>query len=374
MEHAKELQKQLSNHFQISVYALEYLAFMILRMLTVKTVNLMKAASAVPVDAKSCSVYKRFQRFIRFFTFSFESYFFMLCDTFHLRGKKLKLCIDRTNWKFGKLHINYLLISIPYGSHSIPLIWTLLTDKKCGNSDFKDRKNIFEKLLTIIPTSQIECLLADREFLSDAFIKYLNNKGIIFVIRAKDNLIVNNSKGQTSNLKKIFKNLSINSAKTLKGKRFLLNNLVYITAKKLKTGELLILVSNMPNNKIYHCDIYLIRWKIELLFSAMKTRGFNLESTHLKDAERLSKLFFVVSIAFVLAYKTGELLVKIAPEKRKPKKHGYCQNSLPRIGMDEIFKAILSICKCSKKIIALIKLAFNSFLPPSEYDKCIEVL
>ena len=267
-----------------------------------------------------------------------------------------------------------MVISIAYGSHSIPLIWELLTDKKCGNSDFKDRKNIIEKLLTIIPASQIASLLADREFLSEEFIKYLNQKGICLVIRAKDNLIINNSKGQKSNLKKIFKNLSKNSIKSLKNRRFMLNNMVYITAKKLKTGELVILVSNMPNSKINHCEFYLVRWKIELLFSAMKKRGFNLESTHIKDYKRLSKLFFVVSIAFVLAYKTGELLVNITPEKRKLKKHGYSQNSLPRIGMDEIFNSIISTCRCSKKIIALIKLVFNSSLSASEYDKCIEVI
>ena len=169
MEHANELQKQLSGYFKTSIYALECLSYMIIAILTVKTVNLMQAASAVPVNAKPSSVYKRFQRFIRFFKFNFESYSLLLFDTFALQDKKLKLCIDRTNWKFGKLHINYLVISIAYGSHSIPLIWELLTDKKCGNSDFQDRKNIIEKLLTIIPASQIASLLADREFLSEEF-------------------------------------------------------------------------------------------------------------------------------------------------------------------------------------------------------------
>mgnify|MGYP001471158916 CR=1 FL=1 len=42
----------------------------------------------------------------------------------------------------------------------------------------------------------------------------------------------------------------------------------------------------------------------------------NSGTIHIRDPERLSKLFFIVSIAFILAYKTGELLVKISPEKR----------------------------------------------------------
>lgn len=374
MEHTKELEKQLSKHFAITSNALQCLVYMIVAIIFVKTVNLMKAASAVSVDAKTSSVYKRFQRFIRFFKFSFESYFSMVSESFNLHQKSLILCIDRTNWKFGKVHINYLVISIAYGSHSIPLVWSLLTDKKCGNSDFQDRKNIIAKLLEIVPMSKIEALLADREFLSAEFIEYLNDKGVTFVIRAKGNLIIDNSKGQKSNLKKVFKNLSINASKSLKGPRLLLNNMVYLTAKKLKTGELLILVSNKANADINHCDYYLMRWKIELLFSAMKKRGFNLESTHIRDPERLSKLLFIVSVAFILAYKTGELLVKISPEKRIIKKHGYHQNSIPRIGMDEIFSAVLSVFKCSKRLVSLIKLAFASSLSANEYDKCMEVL
>ena len=103
----------------------------------------------------------------------------------------------------------------------------------------------------------------------------------------------------------------------------------------------------------------------------MKKRGFNLESTHIRDAERLSKLFFIVSIAFILAYKTGGLLVKLQLKKRIIKKHGYYQNSIPRIGMDEIFSAVLSVFKSSKRLVALIKLAFNSSLSINEYEKCI---
>tara|TARA_B100000674_G_scaffold445321_1_gene411524 strand:+ start:102 stop:1226 length:1125 start_codon:yes stop_codon:yes gene_type:complete len=374
MEHTKELEKQLSKHFSITSNALQCLVYMIVAIIFVKTVNLMKAASAVPVNTKSSSIYKRFQRFIRFFKFSFESYFSLVSESFNLHHKSLILCIDRTNWKFGKLHINYLVISLTYGSHSIPLIWSLLTDKKCGNSDFQDRKNIIDKLLEIVPVSRVEVLLADREFLSSEFIEYLNDKGITFVIRSKENLIINNSKGQKSNLKKVFKNLSTNASKSLKGQRLLVTKMVYITAKKLKTGELLILVSNKANTDIDHCNYYLMRWKIELLFSAMKKRGFNLESTHIRDAERLSKLFFIVSIAFILAYKTGELLVKLQPGKRIIKKHGYHQNSIPRIGMDEIFSAVLSVFKSAKRLVALIKLAFNSFLSVNEYDKCIAAL
>ena len=58
MEHTKELEKQLSKHFAITSNALQCLVYMIVAIIVVKTVNLMKAASAVSVDAKTSSVYK----------------------------------------------------------------------------------------------------------------------------------------------------------------------------------------------------------------------------------------------------------------------------------------------------------------------------
>ena len=137
MEHTKELEKQLSKHFSITSNALQCLVYMIVAIIFVKTVNLMKAASAVPVNTQASSIYKRFQRFIRLFKFSFESYFSLVSESFNLHDKSLVLCIDRTNWKFGKLHINYLVISVAYGSHSIPLVWSLLTDKKWLNPYFR---------------------------------------------------------------------------------------------------------------------------------------------------------------------------------------------------------------------------------------------
>ncbi|MBE9108122.1 hypothetical protein IQ273_01625 [Nodosilinea sp. LEGE 07298] len=41
------------------------------------------------------------------------------------------------------------------------------------------------------------------------------------------------------------------------------------------------------------------------MFAALKTRGFNLESTHFRNAERLSKLIALLALAFCWAMLTG---------------------------------------------------------------------
>lgn len=43
---------------------------------------------------------------------------------------------------------------------------------------------------------------------------------------------------------------------------------------------------------------YAQRWQIETLFSALKSRGFNLEDTHITTTHRLDKLLSLLAIAF----------------------------------------------------------------------------
>src|SRR5262245_13139058 len=63
---------------------------------------------------------------------------------------------------------------------------------------------------------------------------------------------------------------------------------LYLSGCRLKDGEYLILVSSEFCEKPH--EQYKKRWGIESLFGALKSRGFNLEDTHLKDSERLSRL------------------------------------------------------------------------------------
>jgi len=77
---------------------------------------------------------------------------------------------------------------------------------------------------------------------------------------------------------------------------------------------------------------YRLRWGIETLFAALKTRGFNLESTHFCHAERLSKLMVLLALAFCWAMLTG-----LCQHQQHPiplKAHGRRAKSLFRSGCD----------------------------------------
>ncbi len=51
-----------------------------------------------------------------------------LMGSFLPKGK-LVLSMDRTNWKFGKVHINILMLSVAHKGMAIPIVWYLLKKK-----------------------------------------------------------------------------------------------------------------------------------------------------------------------------------------------------------------------------------------------------
>jgi hypothetical protein len=81
---------------------------------------------------------------------------------------------------------------------------------------------------------------------------------------------------------------------------------------------------------------YRRRWTIETLFGNLKTKGFNLEDTHITDHGKLSTLLAVLAMAVALGVKTG---VAAARLKSIPiKNHGRKAVSLFALGLHALRK------------------------------------
>lgn len=65
-----------------------------------------------------------------------------------------------------------------------------------------------------------------------------------------------------------------------------------------------------------------------------------MEDTHLTDIERINKLFALVIVAFVWAYKVGIFMNDICPIKIK--KHGRKAHSLFKYGLTYLSNALFS--------------------------------
>lgn len=113
---------------------------------------------------------------------------------------------------------------------------------------------------------------------------------------------------------------------------------LYVAALRLEDNSLLVVVSAHDSHSAI-AD-YGQRWGIETLFGIFKSRGFCLESTHLRDSERLSKLFALLTLALCWALKTGQWLHQFKP--LQVKSHGRRAKSLFRYGFDHLRSIFLN--------------------------------
>lgn len=211
------------------------------------------------------------------------------------------LAIDRTNWKFGVKNINYLVVSQIQGSVSIPIAFKAL--EKRGNSNTTERCNLMNQVFQVYQPQQIKVFLGDREFVGDRWMTFLIEKQIPFALRMKQSTMV-----ETNQLplqaSQYLSALKVNEMSIIQ--KTIGDHKLFITIKRLVTKELLIVASHHYQGE-EALRFYKKRWSIEMTFKAMKTHGFNLESTHMTDLAKLEKLMLLLTIALAISILAGEL-------------------------------------------------------------------
>jgi hypothetical protein len=240
------------------------------------------------------------------------------------------LSLDRTNWSFGQIHFNILMLTIVHQGIGFPLVWLML-DKK-GNSHSVERMDLLDKFREIFPDAQVSYIAADREFIGKEWLSYLLIEPIVsFRIRIRHSDKISEGK-KVFSAGVIFANLLPGQTQVLANRRWVWGRLVYVAGSRLEDGSLLVVISDdAPETMIID---YARRWGIETLFGIFKTRGFCLESTHFTDAERLSKLLALMALALCWAMRTGEWLHQHNPIPLK--KHGRLAKSIFRYGLDHL--------------------------------------
>jgi hypothetical protein len=310
-----------------------------------RSVCLTRVANALEGDAQTASHDKRLQRFLRGFDLNCVAVARLMLRWLQT-GIGLKapyiLSLDRTNWKFGQTHINVLMIAIVHNGVAFPLLWSLL--EKAGNSSVEERQSLLECYCEAFGKNSISYLTADREFGGKAFLSWLKGQKIGFVIRLRGNIRIANSRGVMQAGQDLFASGRVGVAKRL-GPRQVFGKTdtipLFVSGMRL-ADDYLIVASNRDPNLSDPIAEYGNRWGIETLFGSLKRRGFDLEGTHLRDSERLSRLLSVLALAFCWAYLCGAWLFEKKPWKSK--KHGRLTVSLFRRGLDHLQRLLMPIC------------------------------
>ncbi len=315
---------------------LSFVAAFLIALLRVKTVNFAELATGFSGEAQTDSHYKRLQRFFRSYELNYAEIAQAIVTLLNI-PEPWTLSLDRTEWQFGDCIFNILMLGVVHEGVAFPLVWCLL-DKR-GNSNTDERMSLFNRFLEQFGEREIACLTADREFVGQDWLGYLlTNPLTPFRIRIRENHKL--SDGRVSlKVRILFADLAIGQTKVLRHKRQLWGHWVYIAALRLEDNSLLVVATqSAPKSAITD---YAKRWSIETLFGIFKTRGFCLESTHLKDSERLSKLLAPLSLALCWVMLTGEWLQQIKPLTIK--KHGRRAKSVFRYGFDHLRNIVLNL-------------------------------
>ena len=260
--------------------------------------------------------------------------------------------MDRTNWMFGTFKINILYLAINYKGMAIPILWTLLPKNGCSNT--QERIDLLERFKKIFPEQPIRRLLADREFKGKRWLKYLILHHWPFCIRTPANTQVPNKyQNRLLPVRRIF-SLGVGETMAIQKPRKVWGQMVYLAASR-KGKELMVVICNAdPSSAIAD---YLQRWQIETMFQALKGRGFNMEETHLRDRDKLSKLLAVMALAFCWSYKTGEYVNEERPIKIKT--HGRKAQTLFRAGLDYLQRILDHLETWLEEFIKILTLFFE---------------
>lgn len=291
-----------------------------------KNVHLPQIAKGFNEDRSNQANERRLQAFLTDYPFDYER-IALLMTLFIPRGR-VTLCLDRTEWNFGKCQVNILMMTARCGEVAIPLFWELL-DNNSGNSAVIDRIGVLEKTIDLLGLARIGLLVADREFVGAKWVKALIDKQVPFCLRLPRTHPVRLRNGEYW----LVDDLLAGHTQRFYQRVLVDGQWVNVYLKRLEKHEILYLMGTPSPRELG--GLYRRRWSVETLFQSLKERGFSIESSHLQSFEKLKKLIGLVAMAFGFCLVAGHHYhrkVRLIPLKG----HGYKSLSYFRKGKDEL--------------------------------------
>ena len=223
------------------------------------------------------------------------------------KGGSLRFIIDCTKVGFN---FRMLSISIAYKKRALPLVWSIHRGRK-GHVGYKAQLELLEYLVELIGDEAEVWLLGDAGFESVHLFNWLTQHNWHFVLRHPGKNKVR-WPGQPW--------VKLSALPVQPGETRSIG-WVELTAKHAAgpywltihwaTGEAepWFLLSDCTDDRTL-IRLYAIRMWTEELYGDLKGHGFDLEATHLDDADRIARLVLAVCINFVGFIALGVWLVK----------------------------------------------------------------
>lgn len=252
----------------------------------------------------------------------------------------------------------YCLIEVCliWGGRSIPLGQTVL-EHGSATVGYEDYRPVLEQTLQLLPPGCQITLLADRGFEHGAFIRWLRDHDWSWAIRAKSDLNITLTKGQTMAVANLLP--PQDEAYLFRGVTVLQDIECHLaTANLAMAGEAWAVLTDVPPS-LQTFEVYGQRFGgIEPHFKDYKSGAFDLIRSQLRDAEALSCLLMLLAAATLIAIA---IAVGVVNEGRRKALDWHSQRGLSflQLGLREIKR----LCYQSRPIPNLVNLPRRS--PPS---------
>jgi len=271
-----------------------------------RSVNMSRVAGKIPGSAKLLSLTRRLSRLLDNPAIEVRAWYEPIARSWLERQarhlQQALLIVDGT--KIGFTH-QLLVVSLAYRKRAIPIAWTWVKHIR-GHSSPETQLDLLRYVWTLLPRGIAVLLVGDCEFGAVEVLQQIDKWHWDYVLRQKGRTHICLS-GQaewrdfSSWVSKPGQSLWLGRGWLTKSKIYPVNLLVHWKAGE---DEPWCLATNLPDRQMT-LRAYSRRMWIEEMFGDLKRHGFDLESTMLRHAERLSRLTLAVALLYAWLVSTG---------------------------------------------------------------------
>ncbi len=284
---------------------LETLAFMVSGIVLGKSCQLPKIASKGPDEVHPDSRVKQMSRWVQNEHITLSLYFLPfvrpLLNALAV-ARPLVLIMDGSAVARGCVT---LMVSLIYAKRAIPIAWLVVEGTK-GHFPAETHVALLREVKALVPETASVVFLGDGEFDSPELQAEADGYGWEYVCRTAKNIQIGVDNEWSS-----LEGLKVERGKRAFRKRALFTKAAYglvmvIAWWDASYDEPIYLVSNLTSVQAA-CRWYQKRMHIETFFSDQKSRGFQLDKSHLTDPARVMRLMLAACWAYLWVIYLGTL-------------------------------------------------------------------
>lgn len=311
------------------------------------SVNLSRIAGKVIGAAKNVSTVRRLSRFLANPAIDVRSWYRPIAKAW-LRSQfervgEVRLIVDGTKVGFGH---QLLMVSLAYRRRAVPIAWSWVKYVR-GHSSARQQVSLFKYVGSLLPKGAPVFVVGDSEFGSILVLRQLEAWRWFYVLRQKGNtgLWRNEQTGWQR----------MDDLVSQAGQSFWCPN-AYLTQQEIQPVSALIywqtgekqpwcLATNLPDAPLT-LRYYRRRMWTEEMFGDFKKHGFDLETTMLRHAPRLSRLTLAIAFLYVWLLSVGSRTIRAGLRHLVDRKDRR-DLSIFQIGLRFIDRKLLRSLPCS---------------------------